>query len=220
MEEKLIYHGELMVTPHFSDEEVTFLNTWQKILANKFLELDSVKDEDTKNQYYDSIKSFIGLPLDDKQLWLLHFSFNPLIFFEKDKIIIKGEHSKGQLRDALLIYQHFFFSEEPFLKAYLPHLKYFKEHTFSGLIESEKFSYKTGHTQWCYIAEKSEISSVNAKTIQEYLNNPRKYPKEEKEDKSWERINKYYPKNSPLMQFLALNIKLEPKNYIVKKAKI
>lgn len=220
MEEKLIYHGELKVTPPFSDEEVIFLNTWQKVLAEKFLELDTVKDEDTKNQYYDSIKNFIGLPLDDKQLWLLHFSFNPLISFEKDKIVIEGEHSKGQLRDALLIYQHFFFSEEPFLKAYLPHLQYFKEHVFNGIIQSEKFSYKTGHTQWCYIAENSEISSINARTIEEYLAKPKKYPKEAKEDKSWERISKYYPKNSPLMQFLSLNVKLEPKNHIVKKAKI
>lgn len=220
MKEKLIYHGELKLTPALSEEEVQFLNTWQTALAEKFSLLDSTKDDDLKSQYYNNIKDFIGLPLDDKQLWVLHFSFNPLISFEKDKIIIHGEHEKGQLRDALLIYQHFFFSEEPFMTKYLPYLTFMKEHTFDGIIQSEKFSYKTGHTQWCYIAEKSEITSVNAKTIDEYLANPKQFPKEEKEDKSHDRIERYYPKNSPLMRFLALNVKLEPKNIHIKKAKI
>lgn len=220
MNNTLIYEGVLEVTPPFSDEEVKFLNTWQNILAQQFLELDSVTDNDMKNKYYDSIKNFIGLPLDDKQLWVLHFSFNPLIRFEHDKIIIKGEHSKGQLRDALLIYQHFFFSEEPFLKKYLPNLKFLNEHTFDGIIQSEKYSNKTGHTQWCYLAEKSKIFSVNAKTSDEYLSNPGKYLKSVKEDKSDDRINRYYPKNSPLMQFLALNSKLEVKNHNIKKVKI
>lgn len=220
MTNKLIYKGELEVIPPFSNEEVKFLNTWQNLLAKEFLKLDDIQDNDMKNQHYDNIKSFIGLPLDDKQLWVLEFSFNPLISFTNDKIIINGEHSKGQLRDALLIYQHFFFSEDAFLKKYLPNLNFFNEHKFSGIIESEKYSYKTGHSKWCYLVENSEISSVNAHTIEEYWDNPTKYPKDLKEDKSWERINNYYPKNSPLMQFLALNIKLQVKNHHVKKVKI
>lgn len=220
MNPKLIYHGELQVTPPFSNEEVNFLNTWQNILAKEFLELDNVNNAEIKNQHYDTIKSFIGLPLDEKQLWLLHFAFNPLIKFETDKIIIEGEHTKGQLRDALLMYQHFFFSKDAFLKKYLPHLNFLNEHTFNGIIQAEKYSYKSGYTQWCYLAEKSEISSVDATTINEYLANPSQYPKEIKEDRCWERINTYYPKDSPLMQFLALSLKLEVKNNYVKKAKI
>lgn len=220
MNPKLIYHGELQVTPHFSNEEVHFLNTWQNMLAQEFLILDDVKNLDIKNQHYETIKNFIGLPLNENQLWLLHFSFNPLIHFEVDKIIIEGEHSKGQLRDSLLMYQHLFFSKNAFLKKYLQNLSFFNEHTFSGIIQAEKYSYKTGHTQWCYLAENSEIHSVNAKTIDDYLINPKLYPKELKEDKSLERINNYYPKNSPLMQFLALNLKLKVKNHNVKKVKI
>lgn len=220
MKEKLIYHGELKITPHLSEEEVNFLNTWQKSLCDKFSLLDQIKDDDLKSEYYENVKDFIGLPLDKKQLWVLHFSFNPLISFESDKIIIKGEHKKGQLRDALLIYQHFFFSDDSFLKKYLPNLNFIKPHTFDGIIQSEKFSYASGHTQWCYIAEKSKIYSVNAKTIQEYLSNPKNYEKQEKIDKSDERINRYFPKNSPLMSFLSLNVKLEPKNTKQKQVKI
>lgn len=220
MEEKLIYSGELKITPSLSEEEVNFLNAWQIALAEKFSLLDGTKDDALKSKYYENIKDFIGLPLDDKQLWVLHFSFNPLIRFEKNKIIINGEHNKGQLRDALLIYQHFFFSESPFMKKYLPHLNFMNEHKFDGIIQSEKFSYKTGHTQWCYIAKNSEIFSVNAKTIDEYVANPDKFQKQEKEDKSQERIERYYPSHSPLMQFLALNVKLEPKNIHTKKVKI
>jgi hypothetical protein len=61
---------------------------------------------------------------------------------------------------------------------------------------------------------------VNAKTIEEYLANPKKYPKDEKIDKSWERINKYYPENSPLRRYINLNAKLEIKNDKTKKVKI
>jgi len=218
--DRLIYNGELKVTPSFSDEEVNFLNTWQEVLCKNFLKAYGLKDKSRASKYYENIKNFIGLPLDESQMWVLSYSFNPLIKFTKNSIIINGEHEKGQLRDALLIYQYFFFAKEPFMKKCIPDLKFLQEHTFDGIIQAEKFHYKTGHTQWCYIAEKSEISSVNAKTIEEYLENPKKYPKDEKIDKSWERINKYYPENSPLMRYINLNIKLETKNDKTKKVKI
>lgn len=220
MKDKLIYHGKLKITPALSEEEVQFLNTWQQALGEKLSLLDNNKDNVLKTIYYNHINNFIGLPLDDKQLWLLHFSFNPLIRFEKEHIVIEGEHYKGQLRDSLLIYQHFFFSENPFMKKYLPHLTFIQPHTFNGMIESEKFNHKTGHSQWCYLVEKSEIFSVNARTIEEYMKSPYKFPKEEKEDKTLERIEKYYSTDSPIMRYLSLNVKLEPKKNITKKAKI
>jgi hypothetical protein len=70
---------------------------------------------------------------------VLSYSFNPLIKFTKNSIIISGEHEKGQLRDALLIYQRFFFSQEPFMKKCIPDLKFLQEHTFDGIIQFEKF---------------------------------------------------------------------------------
>lgn len=220
MKDILIYEGELTITPNLSEKELNFLNTWQTLLSEKFFNISNTEDSELKLQYYKDINEFIGLPLDSKQLWVLEFSFNPLIKFEKDKIIVKGEHTKGQIRDCLLMYHHLFLSTEPFLKKYLPNLEFFQEHNFSGIIQCEKFSHKTGHTQWCYIAEQSVIYSVNAKTIHEYSTNPKKYPKIDKEDKSEERINRYYPKDSPLMRFLALNVKLKPKDIHIKRAKI
>lgn len=220
MKDILIYDGELTITPNLSEQELNFLNTWQNLLSEKFLKISNTEDNILKVQYYNDINQFIGLPLDSKQLWVLEFSFNPLIKFEKDKIIIKGEHSKGQLRDSLLMYHHLFLSEEPFLKKYLPNIEFLTEHSFSGIIQCEKNSQKTGHTQWCYIAEKSIIYAVNAKTKNEYINNKHKYPKQDKDDKSEERINRYYPKDSPLMRFVALNVKLKPKKIHTKKVKI
>lgn len=220
MKDILIYEGELTITPSLSSKELDFLTTWQNLLAEKFFNLSNTEDNNLRLQYYKDINQFIGLPLDSKQLWVLEFSFNPLIRFEKDKIVVKGESSKGQIRDALLMYHHLFLSEEPFLKKYLPNLDFFQKHDFSGIIQCEKFNHKTGHTKWCYIADNSTIYSVNAKTIDDYMSNPKKYPKINKEDKSEERINKYYPKDSPLMRFLALNVKLKPKDIHIKRAKI
>ena len=105
------------------------------------------------------------------------------------------------------------------MKKCLKDLNFIKPHTFNGILQAEKYSGER-YSQWCYIAKNSDMYSVTAKTINDYLSNPGKYPKEMKEDKSFERMNTYYPENSPLMRFININNSLEIKNIKTKKVKI
>ena len=196
------YRGEIFFDKHLSEKEVSFLNDWQATLLKNFTKIFDLKNSKTKNKYYQKISDFIGFEMNTKQMWLIEFSFNPSIHFEKDKIVLHGDVHKGQIRDALMLYHHFFFSEDAFMLKYKKGLKdIMQPHIMThGFIEATKDSIQKGINHWCYIIKNNDVFSVEAQTFQQYNQDPLKYHKEDKEDKTMARMNQYFPKNLPQLQ--------------------
>lgn len=216
------YRGEIFFDKALSEKEVAFLNDWQATLLKYFTKIFDLKNSKTKNKYYQKISDFIGFEMNSKQMWLIEFSFNPSLRFEKDKIVIQGDVHKGQIRDALMLYHHFFFSDDAFMLKYKKGLKEIMQpHIMAhGFIEATKDSFQKGVNHWCYIIQNNDVFSVDTKTFQEYIQNPLKYHKEDKEDKTMARMNQYFPKNLPQLQKAALDVLLENKPETLKKSKI
>lgn len=210
------YDGFLNITPALSNEEVSFLNNWQKTLGSFFDLIDSTNDLSEKEKNNNLIKEFIGLEFNPKQLWLLKFYYNPLLEFTNDKVIISGETTKGQLRQAISIYHHFFFNDDSFMKRYFNNLDFIKNHSLNGLIEGE-----IDNKKWVYIVENNNFSSVSCNGIDDYLKrvkNEQFLFKEEKDDDSSKNIDKYFSPKDNLVLYLDLN-KTMPKNEIKNKTK-
>jgi hypothetical protein len=217
-----IYNGEIFFNQELSEQELAFLNDWQATLLQHFTKIFDLKNEKSKDKYYQKISDFVGFDMNSKQMWLIEFSFNPAIHFEKNKIVIQGNVHKGQIIDALMLYHHFFFSEDAFMLKYKKGLKdIMKPHMMTeGFIEATKNSVTKGISHWCYIVKNSDVFSVSAHNIQEYNLHPSKYRKEEKQDKTIPRMNQYFPKNLPQLQKAELDTLLDKKSEILKKNKI
>ena len=190
----LKYNGYLKFDTPLSEEEVTFLNLWQSLVKKS---CDNYKEDKEDPNCYVPIEQLLSLFLDKNQKWTLFFCYNPLISFDKNGIIINGESEKGQLREALLAYKHFFIGEDPVLKHCIKDPSILKSHTFSGIIESEQTKHTAGgfqHKTWCYIANNSDIYSVQAPTKEIYLDSPESFPKQEKNDTCMEKLDLYFPR--------------------------
>ena len=219
----LTYSGELKIDPPLSQDETDFLNIWQDALLSRFYNLCEMDDHYKSNKNHDTIFEFFNHEFTKPQKWLLKLSASPFISFENDKIVVSGTSEKGQFRDALLLYHHFFFSENPFFSKYLKDFPFSQERKFNGVIEAFKESKEYGNltkTSWCYVAENSAIHSVDAKTIDEYQADPESFLKTLKVDKSSKLMDEYFAKNSPLFNFLALDKSLPSKSVNSKKGKI
>lgn len=207
----LEYHGSLQITPILSHEEVTFLNDWQYLL-NDLYEDYSRGDDADKEKVVAKISNHLGFPLDHHQVWTLFFCYNPLIKFTNDTVNIDGCTIKGQLRPALLAYNHLFLSEHAVLKnAIIQHIPFLKEHVFNGLIDSysDKVDKKTGlrkQSQWVYIVKESDIYAVDNMTVSQYLQHKEKAIINDKDDICMTHLNKYYP---PVIAYGDLNKELQ-----------
>lgn len=216
------YNGEIFFDQELSEKELNFLNHWQSTLLQNFTKIFELKNKKSKDKYYQKISDFVGFDLTSKQMWLIEFSFNPAIHFEKNKILIQGNLHKGQIRDAIMLYHHFFFSEDAFMLKYKKEVKDIIKPKImtEGFIEATKDSFTKGISHWCYIIKNSNVVSVSAQNIQEYNLNPTKYRQEEKLDKTIYRMNQYFPKNLPQLQKAELDILLKQKFEKFKKNKI
>jgi hypothetical protein len=198
----LTYSGFLTFDCPLTDHECDFLNEWQNLLNDTYQQREQQRSIQEKDIISQPINDFLGINLDQHQLWTIFWGYNPLISFTKEGINIEGSTTKGQLREALLSYEFLFLGEQPIFKNTIyEQASFLTQHNFEGYIQSKK-----KNRQWCYLIEKNSMYSVNAKTIEQYLTNPEKFPKTLKEDTFSDKFNKYFSKE--FIAYSNLNAKL------------
>jgi hypothetical protein len=206
----LTYTGFIELTPHLCEDEVVFLNNWQNRLNSIYHRHinDYGGSRNFKNLSTDltcEIDSFLGLSLSKEQHWTIMFCFSPMIHFSQEGIMVYGSDKKGQFRDAVLAYQHFFLGETSVLRdACYEHLSFIKQHAMNGIISCENTAPKdlSSTGKWCYLIEDNIIGSVNAPDAQAWLARPEKYEVIEKEDTTFDKLSRYFP---PLMLYAKIN---------------
>lgn len=205
----LSYTGMIKLTPHLSPDEVEFLNNWQTKLNSIYHRhiYDNYGSRNFKNLSTDltcEIDHFLGLSLDKNQHWTILFCFSPMVHFTEQGMDIYGSDEKGQFREALLAYQHFFMGEQPVLRdACYEHLSFIQSHSMNGIISCENTKlHDKSSGKWCYLVKDNEIVAVDAPNAQTWLKNPDKYPVIHKEDTTKEKLDKYFP---PLIQYARIN---------------
>ena len=208
----LEYNGKLYFDKPLSEEELSFLRIWQNKLSEISSDYRKASSKDLKERISQQINSFSGINFNDNQRWVIFFGMSPMISFEKDYIELSGSSKKGNMREALLAYQHFFLGEDPVLK-YCMGLDFLKEHKFNGIIESSKYE-NGGVSNWCYIVENDSIFSVDAPTIAEYQNNPKKWQKIEKKDTFYDKLILYFP---PLIKYAEVKKSIDKHNELKDK---
>ena len=191
----LTYQGKLVFYPPLNNEEYLFFNKWQNLLNKIYNEQSLCSSKDEKNEVANQINTFLGSNLNDGQLWTITFAYSPHLTITHDEIVVDGTYKKGQLREALLAYEHFFIGKNPLLKNYLYEgLQFINEHKLIGQVEAQSYNNKDGYNQWCYIFTGQETYSVNTATIKKYNENPNRYPKDFKEDTLEKHILSYFSK--------------------------
>lgn len=205
------YQGKLVFSPPLNNEEFSFFNEWQQLLDKVYREQELYSTKDEKNEVAHQINLFLGANLNDGQLWTIMFAYSPHLTITQNEIVVDGTYKKGQLREALLAYQHFFMGENPILKNYLyDDLHFINQHTLNGAVEAQVYTKEDGYTQWCYIFTENETYSVNTATIKKYEEAPTRYPKDFKEDTLLKHIDRYF--SEKFREYAKLN-------YITSKAK-
>jgi hypothetical protein len=205
----LSYTGTIQLTPHLNQDEVEFLNNWQNKLYSIYHRHihEYSGSRNFKNLSSDltcEIEHFLGLSLDKNQHWTILFCFSPMIHFTEQGMDIYGSDEKGQFREALLAYQHFFMGEQAVLRdACYEHLSFIQSHVMNGIISCENTKlHDNSSGKWCYLVKDNQIVSVDAPNAQAWLKNPNKYPEMYKEDTTKEKLDKYFP---PLIQYARIN---------------
>lgn len=196
------YSGFLNITPHLTEQEVSFLNEWQNILNETYSKIKTKQPDAVQK-----IEKFLNFSFTKEQLWTIcEWTYSPMITWNQEGMVIEGEHQKGQLRPAILGYLHFFLGKEPILKnCFYEQLSFLREHTLNGIIDCDKITsdnlynsslgYITtekSNKQWLYVVENNAVSSVNQCSIDQYLLNPSLYNKITQEDNCIDKINKYF----------------------------
>lgn len=205
----LKYKGKLNFDAPLSKEELEFLNDWQNKLVEIYKEYWNTTNKDDREIISQKINGYSGISFNDKQRWAIFFAMSPMIHFEEDGIVLKGQSKKGNMREALMAYHHFFLSEDAVLKECM-NLSFLKPHNFSGIVEAYKKDKVTDYeSNWCYIAENNQIYSVDAVNIKEYEQSPGKWPKVQKEDTFYDKLVRYFP---PLMEYAKLKKSINEKN--------
>lgn len=191
----LTYNGSLVFNTPLSDQECKFLNNWQKLLKNVYEQQSQTSDKQEKANIALQINEAIGIDLTKDQLWTIMFAYNPLISFTNDRILIKGWHKKGQLREALLSYEHLFIGDNPIFTNFLyQDLNFIKKHTFTGIVQAAKYSDKAHNKEWCYLFEQDYVASIDCESKEKYLKNPTIYELDIKKDSFIDKLTKYFPK--------------------------
>ncbi|NCQ51486.1 hypothetical protein GW796_06245 [archaeon] len=199
----LKYKGKLTFDVPLSDSELFFLTDWQKKLVDINNEyIASSKSE--KEEVSQKINSYSGLNFTKEQRWAIFYAMSPMIHFKKDCIQLKGSSKKGNMREALMAYYHFFLGDGAVLKECM-HVDVLKQHKFSGIVEAHKITYNGAESRWCYLVEDNNVSSVNASSIKEYKENPDKWPIANKVDNFEDILTRYFP---PLIKYAILKREL------------
>lgn len=192
----LQYKGCLYFDKSLDSQELEFLSAWQSKLEELYKEYFSTSKKTEREEISLKLNTYCGINFDSYQRWAIFFAMSPMISFEHDKIVLEGKNKKGNLREALLAYKHFFLNDNAVLKECLE-LDYLKPHNFSGIIEGQK-TVDGVATNWCYLFENNQVYSIDAPNIEQYNLNPNKWDKIFKEDTFQDKLNKYFP---PLINY-------------------
>lgn len=204
----LKYNGKIFFDNPLNNKEIEFLQNWQAKLVEINNEYRQAGTKQSKETISEKINTYSGIDFDDKQRWAIFFAMSPMIYFHKDCIELKGQSPKGNMREALMAYHHFFIGNDAVLKECMD-LNFLKTHNFSGIVESWKKDKYGDESQWCYLAQNNKISSIDAPTIKDYYENPDKWTKIEKEDTFYDKLVMYFP---PLMNYASLKKSINQKN--------
>ena len=194
----LKYSGKLYFDKPLSDEELSFLQGWQNKLTEINVDYFPATKED-REVISERINAHTGIAFNGLQRWAIFQATCPLIEFHKDYIECNGISHKGQLRESIMAYHHFFFSKEAVLKECLD-LSFLKPHNLNGIIEGYRKDERTNKiSQWCYVVKDNNFTSVEVPTISLYESNPDKWEVTNKEDNFYTKcLLVYFP---PLMQY-------------------
>lgn len=193
----LRYDGKLYFDKPLNDEELSFLRGWQE----KLMEINEDYFPASKAErevISERINGHTGIAFDGYQRWAIFHAMCPMIEFHKDCIEFSGSSIKGNMREAVMAYHHFFLGEDAVLKQCLD-LNFLSVHKLSGIVEGWRRDERTREvTEWCYIVENNQFKSVNAPTVEEYEKDPLKWKIDVKEDTFYDKLVKYFP---PLMEY-------------------
>ncbi len=199
----LKYNGKLFFNNPLNDKEVVFLNAWQKKLTDIYEKYSKSPSKDEKENISSQLDSFSGISLTKEQKWTIFFAMSPMIKFTNDYILVKGEHQKGNIREAILAYKHFFIGENPVI-AECMNFRFSSARQLNGIIECEKRQNDT-QTKWCYLFENNNVYSIDAINKKEYQKEPSNYEKILKEDTFKIKLEKYFP---PIIAYASLKKQL------------
>lgn len=206
----LKYNGKLYFDKPLSPEELNFLQDWQSNLVSINKDYVKAGSKSQRENISEEINGYSGIAFDEKQRWTIFFAMNPMIYFHKDYIELKGSNKKGNLREAIMAYHHFFIGEDAVLKECMD-LNFMKPHNLNGIIEASKkdSSTSTIESKWCYLVENNIFSSIEVDSIKEYEKSPLKFHKIIKEDTFHQHLARYFP---PLMNYASLKKSIREKN--------
>ncbi len=193
----LRYNGKLNFDVPLNDQELEFLTDWQNKLVETNNSFWSTQNKNKREEISEKFNAYAGINFDPKQRWAIFYGMNPMIHFHKDYIELNGQSKKGNLREVLLAYHHFFIGKDAVFKECMD-LQFLKEHNFSGIIESYKRDVRNLESRWCYVVNNNDFKSVDSPTIKDYQSNPNRWPATTKEDTFYANLVKYFP---PLLQY-------------------
>ncbi len=199
----LKYNGKLFLNHSLTDEEVHFLNSWQKKLTDIYEKYNKASSKNEKEAISSELDSFSGISLTKEQKWTIFFAMSPMIKFTNKYILVKGEHKKGNIREAILAYNHFFLGENPIM-AECMNFRFSSQKQINGIIECEK-TQNEETTKWCYLFEDGQVYSIDATNKRDYQKNPYHYEKILKEDTFKVKLEKYFP---PIIAYASLKKQL------------
>ncbi len=187
----LKYNGKLFFDKPLNDEEVIFLNNWQNKLFEIYEKYSGTITKAEKEKVSSELDVFSGINLSKEQKWTIFFAMSPMIKFTNDYILVKGSHKKGNIREAILAYQHFFLGENPVI-AECMNFKFSSSKKIEGFIECKKKKLNE-ETSWCYLFENNQVYSVEVASKKIYDNHPSLFEKILKEDTFKVKLDKYFP---------------------------
>jgi hypothetical protein len=203
----LKYNGKLFFDTPLTDDEVSFLNSWQQKLVDIYEKYSKAATKKEKEEISAELDTFSGISLSNEQKWTIFFAMSPMIKFTNKYISVKGAHKKGNIREAILSYQHFFLGENPVI-AECMNFKFGSAKTLTGIIECEKKQYEE-KTNWCYLFENNQIYSIDATNKKTFETTPQLYEKALKEDTFKVKLDKYFP---PIIAYATLKKQLSTEN--------
>lgn len=204
----LKYKGKIYFDKPLNDEELSFLKDWQEQLVEIHEEYRSTNSKSEKEAISEKFNAYSGVAFDEKQRWAIFFAMSPMIHFHHDCIELKGTSTKGNMREAFMAYHHFFLGENAVLKECMD-LNFMQVHNLNGIVEAYKEDKYGEESKWCYLVENNKVSSIEVPTIKEYMDNPNKWVRVEKEDTFYEKLLQYFP---PLMDYASLKKSIKKAN--------
>lgn len=193
----LKYSGKLYFDIPLNNEELSFLRGWQEKLMEIHKDYFPASKID-KEIISERINGHTGIAFNGYQRWAIFHAMCPMIEFHKDYMEFNGESLKGNMREAVMAYHHFFLGENAVLKQCL-NLDFLNTHNINGIVEGYRKDEITKRvTQWCYLVKNNQFTSVEVPTIEQYEKEPFKWKIIHKPDTFYEKLLTYFP---PLMEY-------------------